>query len=186
MRVSFEVLDAGQISKYLLNINSQYSNFKNVHQRKLDLLPKLVKEFKDDVKKEKFEEIIDIRSRMTRLDTLGLAGVSKLIAMHDSLDRGVDEIVKITERNSELDESEKIIIAQYKSTIDRFKTEMQKLADEIDKLELSFKNIEHFIDEGLIIYHKFRANNPMGAKVLNEMVFVLDKSKSKVIATQKL
>ena len=146
----------------------------------------MVKEFKDNVKEEKLGEIIDIRGEMSSLDTLGLSGVSKLIALHDSLDREVGELVQLAGGMSKLDRSTKAIIAQYEGTKSRFEREKQKLSDELSRIELSLKNIKRFIDQGLIVYHKFRANNQMGTKVLNEMVFVLDKSKSKVIAKKKL
>lgn len=182
--VSFEIIDSGnEFNEYFPSLSSQYSNFENVSQRKLDLIPNIVNQLKGDIKKEKLNEIIELRRKLSSIDSLELANINKIIVLHDSLDKKVKEIIELKKKNSSLNESMRQLSAQYEGITNRFKREKDRLSHELENVGLSMNNINQFIDEGLIIFHKFRANNQVGAKVLNRRIFVLDTTKSEVKVT---
>lgn len=92
--VSFEIIDSGnEFNEYFPSLSSQYSNFENVSQRKLDLIPNIVNQLKGDIKKEKLNEIIELRRKLSSIDSLELANINKIIVLHDSLDKKVKEII---------------------------------------------------------------------------------------------
>ena len=65
------------------------------------------------------------------------------------------------------------LIAQMEGINYRIEAEMERLIPALSNLGTTSKRFNSDIKAGKYIYHKFRANNSFGAKVISEVIFVL-------------
>ena len=74
----------------------------------------------------------------------------------------------------------KIDQADLEGIDNRIQVELKDFEEKLSEMGLSLQKIESDMNNGLLIYHKYRSNNVIGGKVINQTVFRLDSSKALV------
>jgi len=174
--VTFKVVNSSdKLMDYFPGLQTTYSNFENVVQRKLDLIPGLLRQNKSTLNKSVKDKIISLRREIMNVDTLGIANIEVMLNLNKKLDSLMLE--QIDSGNMSNDK----LVAQYEGTLNRFSIEKRKLSESLKKIDSSISEINKQLDKGLFVYHKFRASNKVGAIVLNDRLFLLNKAKENIL-----
>lgn len=164
-------------SNYLFD-HIDFASVQNVVQRKLDLIPKLITEFKK-LDGADLSEISTMSNYATDLSMLNNERDYPFIL--------VDSVIKLLDKSFQI-QAELIpkihstelldLYAQYEGTTNRYYMEVDQ---QLEKFGTNLKDFDAEFKDGLFINHKFRAKNSFGAFVISSILFKLDNEKSSVL-----
>jgi hypothetical protein len=170
--VEFKVLDENSMNELIPTIGYGKMNVYNQFQRHSDIIEEILllkyppesDILKSEIKaqKTKFDSIIDIES---------YNGIITIKQLYENINSKILTLLNSYSDKANMDYL--VIYAQFEGINDRVKTEIDSFDEKLRSIGSSKDEIRADLYKGNLIYHSYRANNAMGAKILNRMVFKL-------------
>lgn len=177
--VEFFILDSVKLNEYLPELNIQIPSITKAINYKSDIIKELIAF--EDVPKPINEEIVSDLGFLKFLTEILNEQIGDLLTImkYDSILN--QKVISILDESNNKDKMEfgmiesKFYISDY--TVDE---ECNVIEVALNKMGSSLKSIKSDLNNGLLIFHSYRAANAFGAKIINRSVFKLDNSKKMV------
>ncbi|MDA3779010.1 MAG: LemA family protein [Bacteroidales bacterium] len=161
-----------------IDFTVRMEQLENVLIRRRFLISDLVDELKTQGKTDTLliNEIIEISKNLSMLVVSTTSDLIEIDELNNKLDSTLNELfttIDVSNTQEYLD-----LTAQLEGTSNRVDVEMGRVNDYFkESFGCSKKYFYSNLEKGNYIYHKYRAKNGMGAKVINEAIFNLDNNK---------